>query len=69
MTYQGHEGLQSHTPMMQQCVRIKAQHIDVLLLLYRMGDLYEIFHDSLHVCQTSPAPDAAPIGNAAQEYL
>ncbi len=33
-----------HTPMMQQYLRIKAQHPDVLLF-YRMGDFYEMFHD------------------------
>ncbi len=33
-----------HTPMMQQYLRIKAQHPD-MLLFYRMGDFYELFHD------------------------
>ncbi len=33
-----------HTPMMQQFLRIKAQHPD-LLLFYRMGDFYELFFD------------------------
>jgi DNA mismatch repair protein MutS len=33
-----------HTPMMQQYLRIKAQHPDVLLF-YRMGDFYELFYD------------------------
>ncbi|WP_092991752.1 DNA mismatch repair protein MutS [Thiohalomonas denitrificans] len=33
-----------HTPMMQQYLRIKAEHPD-LLLFYRMGDFYELFHD------------------------
>ena len=32
-----------HTPMMQQYFRIKAQHPDVLVL-YRMGDFYELFY-------------------------
>ena len=32
-----------HTPMMQQYLAIKAQHADVLLL-YRMGDFYELFY-------------------------
>jgi DNA mismatch repair protein MutS len=32
------------TPMMQQYLRIKAQHPDVLLF-YRMGDFYEMFYD------------------------
>jgi DNA mismatch repair protein MutS len=33
-----------HTPMMQQYLRIKAQHPEVLLF-YRMGDFYEMFYD------------------------
>jgi DNA mismatch repair protein MutS len=33
-----------HTPMMQQYLRIKAEHPD-MLLFYRMGDFYELFHD------------------------
>ena len=33
-----------HTPMMQQYLRIKAQYRD-MLLLYRMGDFYELFYD------------------------
>jgi len=35
---------ENHTPMMQQYLRIKAQHPDVLLF-YRMGDFYEMFYD------------------------
>ncbi len=35
---------ETHTPMMQQYLRIKAQHHD-MLLFYRMGDFYELFHD------------------------
>ena len=37
-------GLDSHTPVMQQYLRIKAQHPDALLF-YRMGDFYEMFYD------------------------
>src|SRR5690625_7511143 len=33
-----------HTPMMQQYLRIKAQHPNELLF-YRMGDFYELFYD------------------------
>lgn len=33
-----------HTPMMQQYLRIKAQHPEILLF-YRMGDFYELFYD------------------------
>lgn len=36
--------LQDHTPMMQQYLKIKAQHPH-LLLFYRMGDFYELFFD------------------------
>ncbi|PHM73312.1 DNA mismatch repair protein MutS [Xenorhabdus kozodoii] len=36
--------IDSHTPMMQQYLRLKAQHPDILLL-YRMGDFYELFFD------------------------
>ena len=36
--------LASHTPMMQQYLRIKAEHPDVLLF-YRMGDFYELFYE------------------------
>lgn len=35
---------QTHTPMMQQYLRIKAEHPDKLLF-YRMGDFYELFFD------------------------
>jgi len=33
-----------HTPMMQQYLRIKSQHPQ-LLLFYRMGDFYELFYE------------------------
>lgn len=36
--------LEQHTPMMQQYLKIKAQHQDILLF-YRMGDFYELFFD------------------------
>ena len=36
--------LAGHTPMMQQYFRIKAEYPSVLLF-YRMGDFYELFHD------------------------
>ncbi len=38
---------EQHTPMMQQYLRIKAQHPDILLF-YRMGDFYELFFDDAH---------------------
>lgn len=34
----------THTPMMQQYLRIKAEHKD-RLVFYRMGDFYELFYD------------------------
>jgi DNA mismatch repair protein MutS len=40
----GSKNTPDHTPMMQQYLRIKAQHPDVLLF-YRMGDFYEMFYD------------------------
>src|SRR5258706_5955026 len=33
-----------HTLMMQQYLRLKAQHPDILMF-YRMGDFYELFYD------------------------
>src|SRR5690349_15773191 len=33
----------AHTPMMQQYLRVKAEHPDKLVL-YRMGDFYELFY-------------------------
>ena len=38
------QNLSQHTPMMQQYLRIKAEHPDILVF-YRMGDFYELFHD------------------------
>ncbi len=37
------DDLSAHTPMMQQYLRIKAEHPDTLVL-YRMGDFYELFY-------------------------
>ncbi len=36
--------LSAHTPMMQQYLRLKAQHPECLLL-FRMGDFYELFYE------------------------
>jgi DNA mismatch repair protein MutS len=36
--------IEQHTPIMQQYLRIKAQHPDKLLF-YRMGDFYELFYE------------------------
>jgi DNA mismatch repair protein MutS len=38
------DALEKQTPMMQQYLRLKADHADKLLF-YRMGDFYELFHD------------------------
>ena len=37
-------GLSPHSPMMQQYLRIKAEHPDSLVF-FRMGDFYEVFYD------------------------
>ena len=34
---------ETHTPMMQQYLRLKAENPDILLF-YRMGDFYELFY-------------------------
>jgi len=39
-----HADLAQHTPMMQQYLRIKAEYPH-MLLFYRMGDFYELFHE------------------------
>src|SRR5437764_5313136 len=36
-------GAAAHTPMMQQYLALKSQYPD-MLLFYRMGDFYELFH-------------------------
>jgi DNA mismatch repair protein MutS len=38
------DNFDNHTPMMQQYLRLKAEHRDILLF-YRMGDFYELFYD------------------------
>lgn len=40
----GKSGGTQHTPMMQQYLRIKSAHAD-MLVFYRMGDFYELFFD------------------------
>ena len=44
MTAMDDKSFSQHTPMMQQYLRIKAEHPDTLVL-YRMGDFYELFFD------------------------
>ena len=38
------ENTRAHTPLMQQYLRIKAEFPDTLLL-FRMGDFYEVFYE------------------------
>jgi DNA mismatch repair protein MutS len=71
-----------HTPMMQQYLRIKREHPD-MLLFYRMGDFYELFYDDakraasiLDITLTSrgkSAGNAIPMAgvpyHAAENYL
>ncbi len=72
----------AHTPMMQQYLRIKAEHPNTLLF-YRMGDFYELFFDDakkaskiLDITLTargkangSPIPMAGIPYHAADNYL
>ena len=44
----------AHTPMMQQYLALKCQHPDVLLF-YRMGDFYELFHEDAEKAATRRA--------------
>lgn len=74
--------LSTHTPMMQQYLRLKAQHKDQLLF-YRMGDFYELFYEDakrasqlLDVTLTSrgksagePIPMCGVPHHAAENYL
>ncbi len=71
-----------HTPMMQQYLRIKAQHPETLVF-YRMGDFYELFFDDakkasqlLDITLTSrgksagkPIPMAGLPYHAAEGYI
>lgn len=72
----------AHTPMMQQYLRIKAEHADTLLF-YRMGDFYELFYadaqkaaELLDISLTQrgasngkPIPMAGVPYHAAENYL
>jgi len=71
-----------HTPMMQQYLRLKAQHPE-RLLFYRMGDFYELFFDDaekaarlLDITLTTrgqsagrPIPMAGVPHHAVEQYL
>jgi len=74
--------LSSHTPMMQQYLRVKAEHPDKLVF-YRMGDFYELFYGDaeraaplLDITLTSrgasagaPIPMAGVPFHAVEQYL
>jgi DNA mismatch repair protein MutS len=74
--------LAAHTPMMQQYLRVKAEHPDKLVF-YRMGDFYELFYDDaeraaplLDITLTSrgasagaPIPMAGVPYHAVEQYL
>jgi DNA mismatch repair protein MutS len=73
---------QSHTPVIQQYLGIKARHPDILLF-YRMGDFYELFFDDarraaglLDIALTArgqaggePIPMAGVPAHAVEPYL
>src|SRR3974390_286575 len=69
------ENLDSHTPVMQQYLRLKAQYPDILLF-YRMGDFYEMFYDDAErasrlldlTLTTRGASAGAPIKRAGVPY-
>ena len=72
----------THTPVMQQYLRLKAQHPEILLF-YRMGDFYELFYEDarkaarlLDITLTTrgqsagePIPMAGVPYHAAESYL
>ncbi len=72
----------AHTPMMQQYLKLKAEHPDKLLF-YRMGDFYEMFYDDaergsrlLDITLTArgasagaPIPMAGVPYHAVEQYL
>ena len=72
----------SHTPMMQQYLKIKADHTNQLLF-YRMGDFYELFYDDAELASKllditlthrgqsdgQPIPMAGVPYHAAESYL
>ncbi len=76
------QDLSQHTPMMRQYLRIKAEHPDILVF-YRMGDFYELFHDDarqaaelLNITLTNrgqsagqPIPMAGVPFHAVESYL
>ena len=77
-----HPDWSSHTPLMQQYLRLKAEHPDTLLF-FRMGDFYELFYNDaqraaelLDITLTSrgqsagqPIPMAGVPHHSAEGYL
>ncbi|MEC8461352.1 MAG: DNA mismatch repair protein MutS [Pseudomonadota bacterium] len=53
-----------HTPMMQQYHALKAQHPDALLL-YRLGDFYELFYEDAHTAANLLSITLTHRGNSA----
>ncbi len=76
------DDIKQHTPMMQQYLRIKADH-PTTVLFYRMGDFYELFfEDAIHVARLlditltargqsagQPIPMAGVPYHAAESYI
>src|SRR5574340_114253 len=76
------DAFNDHTPLMRQYLRVKAEHPDILVL-YRMGDFYELFYDDarkaaklLDITLTqrgtsagAPIPMAGVPHHAAEGYL
>ncbi|HST45979.1 MAG TPA: DNA mismatch repair protein MutS, partial [Luteimonas sp.] len=77
-----HPGAPGHTPLMRQFFAAKAEYPDVLLF-FRMGDFYELFHDDARkaarllditltqrgVSAGAPIPMAGVPHHAAEGYL
>ena len=61
-----------HTPMIQQYLRLKAQHPD-MLMFYRMGDFYELFFDDYKKLFSAPQDfakvTAKDIQKVAKKYF
>lgn len=60
--------LSQHTPMMQQYWHIKAEYPDILLL-YRMGDFYELFYDDAKKAAELLDLNVTTRGNSAGEPI
>ena len=61
------DNFDAHTPMMQQYLKLKAQHPEILLF-YRMGDFYELFYDDAKRA-SQPIPMAGIPHHAVENYL